>query len=239
MVSSLSSTQPLSPHFRSQWVMVSGPVSTYNNSVGCPIFCSNYFLFCCPWVATNQEALGRIHFGYHNIPEHVYHCLQQHQLPPFHNRWQHLDPLQSGADFCLQQVPSREVGVAIFLHNLLTLGTLSWARPGSPQRWSWLYSASLPSCWGLGARSLGEDVVGPGASACHACPPILLHFKYGNNELLVSDSTSLDSNSIWMEFSFSSHVLLLCLDTCRAVIIHPLAIWWCGGLSNNGSHRLL
>lgn len=54
---------------------------------------------------------------------------QRHQLPLLHDLRQHLAPGRARADLGPQEVPGGEVGVAVLLDNLLTLGALPRAGP--------------------------------------------------------------------------------------------------------------
>lgn len=54
---------------------------------------------------------------------------QWHQLPLLHDFRQHLAPGRARADLGPQEVPGGEVGVAVLLDNLLTLGALPRAGP--------------------------------------------------------------------------------------------------------------
>lgn len=44
-------------------------------SQGSYLFFKLFSLFHLPRIAINQEAIGRIHFAQHSVPEHVQHCL--------------------------------------------------------------------------------------------------------------------------------------------------------------------
>lgn len=54
---------------------------------------------------------------------------QWHQLPLLHDFRQHLAPGRARADLGPKEVPGGQVGVAVLLDNLLTLGALPRARP--------------------------------------------------------------------------------------------------------------
>lgn len=82
-------------------------------------------------ITVDEEAFGGGDPRQHGLRQQVQHHLQRDEVALLHDGVETLAPLRARADLLPQQVAGGEVGVAILLHDLVTLRPLP--APGSSQ----------------------------------------------------------------------------------------------------------